>query len=273
MIILKKKYRMVLTQVDSRLSRITENYFDYYFEELKYYLAPLFDYKQGNCHNITHFASLILKSYGVEHNKIWIYAPTRYKEDSKLSIQLLDPNNISPNGILTWGYHVALFLQYAGEECVFDFFLDSKKPLSMAKWLETMQARKFHIDIENPDNYLFYTEPSETKKNGLYTGQYFKYDGLCREQNWLAKGLAINETAINFYKNEYFHFKYKTLLSTDYKLFVGRVNNFECVMRDNTINKKMTEKFQQKHASVISEYRLVYEENLKKWTDRAQTFI
>lgn len=199
--------------------------------------------------------------------------PYRYREDSKLTIQLPDPNNISPNGLLTWGYHVALLLQYAGEEYIFDLFLDSYKPLTIAEWLEKMQARKFHIDIENPDNYLFYTKSSETKKNGLFTGEYFKYDGLCREQNWLAKGLAINETAIEFYTKNWFHFNYKTLLSADYKLFVGRVNNFECVLRDNITNKKMTKEFQQKHASIIAEYRLVYEKNLEKWMERVQTFL
>lgn len=273
MILLPKKLTMVLTQTDSRLSRITDNYFDYYFEELKYFLTPLFDYKQGNCHNVTHFASLILRSYGVQHNKIWIYAPTRYREDSKQTIQLADPNNISPNGLLTWGFHVALLLQYAGEEYVFDLFLDSEKPLTIAEWLEKMQARKFYVDIENPDNYLFYTQPSETKKNGLFTGQYFAYEGFCREQNWLAKGLAINETAVEFYKNEYFYFKYNTPLSADYKLFVGRVNNFECVLRDSKTNKKMTEEFQQRHANIIAEYRLVYEQNLEKRIERVQTFL
>ena len=273
MIFLPKKLIMVLTQTESRLSRITDNYFDYYFEELKYFLAPLFEYKQGNCHNVTHFASLILRSYGVQHNKIWIYAPTRYREDSKQTIQLADPNNISPNGLLTWGFHVALLLQYAGEEYVFDLFLDSEKPLSMAEWLEKMQARKFRIDIENPDNYLFYTQASETKKNGLFTGQYFEYEGFCREQNWLAKGLAINATAVEFYSKNWFHFQYKTLLGADYKLFVGRVNNFECVLRDSKTNKKMTEEFQQKHASIIDEYRLVYARNLEKWIEKIESYL
>lgn len=264
---------MVLTNTHSRLSRITDNYFDYYFEELKYFLAPLFDYKQGNCHNVTHFASLILRSYGVQHKKIWIYAPTRYCEDSKQTIQLPDPNQISPNGLLTWGFHVALLLQYEGTEFIFDLFIDSEKPLTMGEWLERMQARKFRIDIETPDNYLFYTQPSATKKNGLLTGNYFEYEGLCREQNWLAKGLAINETAIEFYKNEHFHFKYTTPLSTDYKLFVGRVNNFECVLRDGKTNKKMTEEFQHKHASIIAEYRLVYARNLEKWIERVNAYV
>lgn len=197
----------------------------------------------------------------------------RYREDSKQTIQLPDPNNISPNGLLTWGFHVALLLQYEGKEFVFDLFIDSEKPLTIAKWLEKMQARKFRIEIEAPDNYLFYTQASETKKNGLFTRKYFEYDGLCREQNWLAKGLAINETAVELYSKNWFHFHYKTLLSADYGLFVGRVNNFECVLRDNKINKKMTEEFQQKHANIIAEYRLVYARNLEKWMEKVQTFL
>lgn len=264
---------MVLPNTDSRLSRITDSYFEYYLEELKYYLSPLFDYKQGNCHNVNHIASLILRSYGVQHKKIWIYAPTRYREDSKQTILLPDPNGISPNGLLTWGFHVALLLEHQGTEVVFDLFLDSNKPLSVGQWLETMKARQFYVDIEQPDHYLFYTEASANKKNGLFSGRYFKYEGLCREQNWLAKGLAINETAVEFYANEKFHLKYNTPLSNDYRLFVGRVNNFECVLRDAAVNKKMTEAFQKKHASLIAEYRLVYTRNLEKWTEKVTSFL
>ena len=264
---------MVLTHSQSRLSRITDNYFDYYFEELKYLLAPLFVYKQGNCHNMTHFASLILRNYGVQHNKVWIFAPTRYQEDSRQTIQLLDPNNISPNGLLNWGFHVALLLEYEERECVFDLFLDSEKALTMAEWLERMQARKFRVEIETPDNYLFYTQASETKKNGLFTGQFFAYEGFCKEQNWLAKGLAINETAVEFYSKNWFHFHYKTLLSADYRLFVGRVNNFECVLRDNKTNKIMTEEFQQKYALLIAKYREVYTQKLEKWTEQVNMYL
>lgn len=264
---------MVLPKTHTQLSRITNNYLEYFFEELKFLLFPLYEYKQGNCHNLTHFASLILRSYGVQHKKIWIYAPTRYSENSKQTIQLPDPNQLSPNGLLTWGFHVALLLEYDGVELVFDFFIDSSKPLAVGEWLERMHAKKFFVDIVQPDYYLFYSTPSVTKKNGLFSGEYFLYEGLCREEKWIAKGLAINDTAVEFYKREWFNFKYNTPQTIDYKWLVGRVNNFECVLRDASINKKMTVEFQEKHASLIAEYREVYAQKLEKWTEKLGIYL
>ena len=264
---------MILQETKSTPFQTTNDYFERYFGEIKFYLAPLFDYKQGNCHNVNHYASLILRSYGVPHNKIWIYAPARYKEHSKQVIKLHDPNFISPNGELSWGYHVALLLRYEGSEYVFDLFLDAHKPLTISTWLEKMQAKQFYVDITNPDDYLFFTEESELKKNGLFNGQYFTYEGLCKEQNWLAKGLAINETAVAFYSDQNYHFRNNTNLSADYRLFVGRINNFESVIRDATTNKRMTPTFQQKHSEIIAEYREIYEQNLDKWTDKINSFL
>ncbi len=264
---------MILQETKSTHSQTTNDYFEHYFEEIKFYLAPLFDYKQGNCHNVNHYASLILRSYGLQHNKVWIYAPTRYREHSKQAIKLHDPNFISPTGELSWGYHVALLLRYEGSEYVFDLFLDAHKPLTISAWLEKMQAKRFYVDVTRPDDYLFYTEESDVKKNGLFNGQYFAYEGLCKEQNWLAKGLAINETAVAFYSDQNYHFRHNTPLSADYRLFVGRINNFECVMRDVSTNKRMTPAFQQKHVNIITEYRQVYEQNLEKWTDKMDSFL
>lgn len=244
-----------------------------YFEELRYLLSPLFQYKQGNCHNLVHYASLILDSYGVEHKKIWIYAPCRYDEVSKKSIKLPDPNNLSPSGLLSWGYHVAIFVEFNGLAYVFDYFIDDEKPLSVGNWIEKMAVKNFKVEIESAEKYLFFTKPSETKKNGLFNGKYFEYEGLCKEQNWVAKGLAINKTAIRFFKNELYHFQFKTPLSHDYRLLAGSVNNFECVFRDNSFNKKMTPKFQEKHKGIIAEYRKIYEENLEKWIYKVENLL
>ncbi|CAH0996474.1 hypothetical protein EMA8858_02606 [Emticicia aquatica] len=259
---------MVLETIQSLGLRNGTNYFENYFEELRYYLNPLFRYKQGNCHNVSHYASLILRNYGVSHKKIWIYAPTRFDEVSKLTIQLHDPNEISPKGYLTWGFHVALLIQHEANEYVFDYFVDEQKPLTVGQWIESMKIKHFYIDIENSDYYLFYTKPSEKKKNGVFYGKYFRYEGLSKDENWLAKGLAINETAIQFCENESYHFQHKTPLSDYYRLFVGRVNNFECVLRDKSVSKKMTFTFQKKHQSIIAEYRKIYEQNLEKWIEK-----
>ena len=265
-----------MNQIESNATTLLKQpstYFNLYFEELRYYLNPLFQYKQGNCHNVAHYASLILKSYHVSQKKIWIYAPCRYIENAKTAIKLPDPNNISSDGTLIWGFHVANLIKFEGQELVYDFFIDEEKPMTVGQWIEKMQVKNFYIDIEIPEKYLFLTKDSEVKKNGVFNGQYFEYEGLCREDNWVAKGLAINETAIYFYKNEFYHFQYQTPLSNDYKLLVGRINNFECVIRDRSFNKKMTLEFQQKHEKVIEKYRSIYEQNLEKWIEKVNAFL
>lgn len=264
---------MVLEKIQATWLRENNNYFENYFEELRYYLNPLFQYKQGNCHNITHFASLILKNYNVVHKKIWIFAPTRLDKNSKGVIILPDPNNISPKGHLIWGFHVALLIEYKAKTFVFDFLIDEEKPMTITDWINSLKIKNFKITIENPAKYLFFTKPIKKKKNGLFDGKFFEYEGFCKENEWIPKGLAINETAIRFYKKELYHFQYQTDLSDDYRLFVGRVTNFECVIRDNDFNKKMTPKFQKKHAKIIAEYRLIYEESLNKWINWVDAFL
>lgn len=264
---------MVLEKIQSWGSCEINDYFESYFEELKCYLNPLFQYKQGNCHNVSHFASLILRNYGVPHKKIWIYAPTRYVESSKLTIKRPDPNNLSPKGYLSWGFHVALLIQYEGHDIVFDYFVDEEKPMAIGNWIENMNLSNFHMDIEKPEHYLFYSNASEKKKNGVFCGKYFEYKGLSKEENWLSKGLAINDTAIYLYKNEYYHFQNKTPMSDDYRLFAGSINNFECVLRDKSVNSRMTLSFQKKHKDFISNYRSIYLQNLEKWTSKINVLI
>jgi hypothetical protein len=263
---------MVLEKIQSSVLSEANKYVENHFELLKCYLNPLFKYKQGNCHNVSHYASLVLRNYSISHKKIWIFAPTRYDENSKLAIQRPDPNNISPKGFLTWGFHVALLIEHEGNEIVFDYFVDEKKPMTIGNWIASMNINNFYIEIEKPDYYLFYGKTLK-KKNGVFYGKYFEYEGLSKEGNWLAKGLAINETAVHLYQNELYHFQHKTSMSDDYRLFVGSVNNFECILRDNTINNKMTLCFQKEHKDIIMKYRLIYAQNLDKWTKKVNVLL
>ncbi len=249
------------------------DYFRVFFEELRYYLNPLFQYKQGNCHNLMHYGSLILEKYGVKHQKIWIFAPSKYKENEKTLIQLPDPNNIAPSGILSWSFHVALLVKNDNEEFVFDYFIDENAPLSVSQWIEKMQLKTFHCEVQPTDFYLFYTNPSEKKKNGVFSGNYFGYEDKCLDEYWLPKGLAVNETAIHFFKAELNHFVYTTDKSTDYRLLVGSINNFECIFRDNSFNKKVNPEFQEKHQEIIQKYRKEYELNLEKWIEKVDNFL
>ena len=247
-------------------------YAQIYFEELKTYLNSIYKYPQGNCHNLVHFGSMVLNQYNISYKKIWIFAPSRIHEKSKQSIQLPDPNGISLNGELSWGYHVALLVNYVNVSYIFDYFIDDTKPLYLNEWLQKINLTNFHLEFTSPSQYLFHVNPSKTKKNGLFNGDFFLYEGLCRDADWIPKGLAINETAIEFYKNEIYNLESTTPLCKEYKLLVGSVNNFECVLRDKAFNKKMTIDFQEKHEDVIIKYRLIYEQNLEKWINELSRF-
>jgi hypothetical protein len=244
-----------------------------YFEEIKTYLAPLYKYKQGNCHNVMHFASLVLDGYGLKHQKIWIYAPCRYKTDSNTPIRLKDPNKLSRSGFLNWGYHVGLLVEIDNQKYVFDYFLDENNPLDISEWIKLMELKTFHIDIVDADKYLFFSEFDINSNQNIFKGNYFEYQGFCRENFWIEKGLAINQTAFQLMLDEQIHFTNQTQLSNAFRLFIGSVNNFECVVRDNSYNKNMTKEFQQKHQSIIKKYRNLYFNNLENWIDKINCFV
>jgi hypothetical protein len=81
------------------------------FEELRELCFPAYKYKQGNCHNLVHYCSIILSRRDIKHKKIWFYAPTRLNSNSKVCISKPDPNNLAISGNLRWGYHVALLFE------------------------------------------------------------------------------------------------------------------------------------------------------------------
>ncbi len=248
-------------------------YIQIYFEELKIYLGSIYNYPQGNCHNLVHFGSLVLNQYNILHKKIWIFAPCRIDDCSNQSIKLPDPNGISANGFLSWGFHVALLINYSGSSFIFDYFLDSNQPLNLDNWLSKINLPKFHLEITEPSQYLFHVNESQSSRKGIFNGFFFNYEGFSKENDWLAKGLAINQTAMEFIQNETFYFEYDTDLSKDFKLLVGSINNFECVFRDKSFNKKMTTEFQEKHQIFIAKYRLIYNENCEKWIEKVNRFL
>jgi len=258
---------------NSTLEEKDSSIFSNLFEAIRPSIEPTYKYKQGNCHNLAHYVSLQLVKAGVAHKKIWIYAPSRILADSKIPLSLLDVNQLSPTGMLTWGYHVALWIEHGDKAVIFDFMLDETKPLSLSEWLAVFGLATYKIDIQDADKYLFYGIKCESKKTTLFSGNYFPYEGVCQEQAWIAKGLAVNETAYEFFMQEQEHFLNDTDLSEAYRLMVGRVINFECVFRDFSTNKRMTQSFQRKHHQIIEKYRKVYAEKLEKWQIRLNAIL
>lgn len=239
------------------------------FNEIKHYLYPSYRYLQGNCHCNAHLSSLLLKKHEIPHKKIWVFAPCRYSETSNEVFLIQDPNRIAPRDYIRWGYHVAPIVQIDNHELIFDFNFSEYAPLSLDEWLSRLNSGNYKWIIEDPEYFLFYSSPSLKKRNkNLFNGSFYPIENTCLENKWFEKGLAANETALTMYeevikraiKN---NADYETI--QDYKYLIGSINNFECVFRDKSFNKKMTIEFQEKYRDLIHYYRGVFEDNIEKW--------
>ena len=253
-----------------------------------------FGYQQANCHNISHYISQLLESKGYQCAKIWAFAPVVYSLGSSRLISFADKKNISPTGKIDWGYHVAPILQVRignkVRKMVIDPGLFPKSPVRYRTWLAKLKTRKLIYLIVDSEWYLFNSSMIPNSQiqydsNG-FTDQnqpnvklpdwfsdklitdFFKYEDESRNQHWIEKGLAVNETAMAFYDAEI-----KPILNSldhqdlvyDYKMMVGNVFNFETVFRDGNWNYEMTTDFQFKHQNIIAKYRNIYFSNLSKW--------
>jgi hypothetical protein len=238
--------------------------FDLFFE-LKAHCFPTYQYKQGNCHNIVQYCSMILTERGIRHKKIWCYAPARFVKYARESICKPDPNRLAFNDELMWGYHVALYFEDGPYAFIYDFIANEDMPVSLENWVEGMGLTQAKIEIVDPENYLFY---SLKKKIPNTDFKYFSYSENCKEDLWVPKGLAINETAVAFFQQEREILNGFSDVSFDYKLLVGNIFNFESVFKDQSFNSVVTPDFQARNFEIIAKYRSIYEGNLKKWTER-----
>jgi hypothetical protein len=235
------------------------------FNELKQLSYPTYRYKQGNCHNMVHYYSMILDQRDIKHKKIWIFAPVRYDPESRECIIKPDPNHLSLKGRLRWGYHVAIIFEHGTDNLIFDTMLDEEKPMTNSEWIDNMNIINYKSYILDSQNYLFYNPTKPIQKKGF---KYFKYKGKSKKYNWIPKGLAINETAFEFSVQEKHMLESPPEISKDYKRLVGSVINFECVFRDYSYNHRVTPEFQEKHKDLIEKYRTIYDKNLNKWIDK-----
>lgn len=214
--------------------------------------------------------------------------------NSSRLITFTDKKNISPNGKIDWGYHVAPILQVRignkVRKMVIDPGLFPKNIVRYRTWLAKLKTRKLIYLIMDSEWYLYNSSmipnsqlqaiPNElldaiqpnVKLPDWFSDKlitdFFKYEGEALEQHWIEQGLAINETAISFYNTEIKPILHSNLnhdLVRDYKMLVGNVFNFETIFRDGNWNYEMTTDFQIKHQDIIAKYREIYSKNLNKW--------
>lgn len=256
-----------------------------------------FQYVQGNCHDRAHLMSLFLKSIGIVGAKIWAFAPCVYSVDNNTMISIRDKNKISLSERIDWRYHVALVVFVDNgieiEPQVIDPSLFPNGPVYYRTWLVKLKTEKILHLFTDYEWYLFNSwfpfpelevlEEIEMPEPNIklpdwfpkeVITDFFKYEKECKENFWLEKGLAINDTAYLFYET---HIKLildsETELLHDYRKMVGDVFNFETIFRDYTFNDEMDEEFQHKHQKIITLYRKKYDLYFEKWKIKLNTFV
>ncbi|MES2732339.1 MAG: protein-glutamine glutaminase family protein [Bacteroidota bacterium] len=261
-----------------------------------------FNYVQGNCHNRAHVMCLLMASQGIIPAKVWVFAPGRYTMVDTTLISIDDKNNLAPTGKINWGYHVAPVVYVKNDTgidtLVFDPSLFPDGPVLHQTWLDALRTEKtIHLFADQEwylFNYLSFNT-AQTRwdtRNSLsdslgempdtgvtlvpsvsevMTADFFRYEEESKDNHWLEKGLAIDETAFKFYNQEI-----KPILQTailpeenhllsDYKVLVGDVNNFETIFRDYCYNNQVSLAFQEKYSDIINKYREVYNQELSNW--------
>lgn len=237
---------------------------------------------------------MLLESKGIITSKIWAFSPGIYSNSNSQLITFIDKKELSPYGTIDWGYHVAPVLNITDgvktHQMVIDLGLFPEGLVPYKTWLEKLKTKKLISLMLDFEWYLFNSTliPNSQLKydaNGMLNSNlkniilpetfsdkliddFYKYEDDSEKNQWLEKGLAINETAVEFY-----NFEIKPLLEenmqinliNEYKNLVGNVFNFETVFRDNRWNYDMTTDFQNKHYIIINKYRGIYNNNLIKW--------
>lgn len=251
-----------------------------------------FGYQQANCHNLAHYISLFTESKGILASKIWAFTPSIYSNSSTKLISFTDKKKLSPTGKIDWGYHVAPVLQVQvgnkSQKMVIDPGLFPEGLVHYRTWIAKLKTQNLIYLIMDSEWYLFNSalfpnsEPQFWQENSIDSlkpnlvlpewfsdkliTDFFKYEEDSKDNHWLEKGMAINETATQFYHAEIEPIlNLKNELLKDYRDLAGNVFNFETVFRDNMWNYEMTTEFQQKHHKIIEKYRKIYEDELTKW--------
>ncbi len=245
---------------------------------------------------------LFLNQKGISSEKIWAFSPSVYAQNQQELISFTDKKNISPNGKIDWGYHVApvvkVKIKNKIHQMVIDPALFPNRMVSYRTWLSKIRTKKLiYLIMEGPwylfnsalithaefhdiqNSYEFPILPNyilpDWFSDKLIT-DFFRYDDFSQQNHWLEKGLAINATALHFYHDEVEPLlKSKSDLQklNDYKNLVGNVFNFETIFRDYAYNYEMDDNFQHQHQSIIIKYRALYEAELAKWQLRLSNLI
>lgn len=157
------------------------------------------NYRLSGCHDRAHAAFLMLPEALQEKAfKVWVVSPSVFTRGVRGSITY--PADAS----VDWGYHVALAFSTDEGFRLFDPTLSPGRLLTEDEWLGSFRYPALSMRLYSPGKaYQFYNEDDDVSQlndaksyianKDIWTGAFYEYSGLSKEQNWIPTNLARDE--------------------------------------------------------------------------------
>lgn len=236
-----------------------------------------FGYPQGGCQQRAEMMHAILQDMGIDHAKVWLFAPFNTVAEDGTLLELNDP--INPNGTISWGYHVApLVMSSRGDTLIIDPSINKDAPLKIRDWFGALRnSNVSSYTVLDPSYYFFYTSPrtkADGKTEDKINGGFYKYEPTpgwttAYDRCVLERELAVNDVAI-FLKKKLDGGYVDT--GNHVRTLISSVNDmiyfFDGADRWTTqLDKVTVRNLLGKNAKLIGEAKKYYNERVAFWMD------
>lgn len=232
-------------------------------------------YINGGCHDLCHYLCNLFEGNNIKSGKIWCFSPSIYTLVSKEKLNIANTLNYLPD--LKWEYHVAPIIFDLNDNPIIIDQRNEWKLYTIESWLNSMNSPRSIFTLTNSEWYLFNTLnglnvrgiklPNIEKLSvptwfpKIISGDFFKYNGLCKAENWIPNGLAVNEVAQIIYNREIIN-QEDEHQRTEYINVLSNINTLDQVFKNKTLNNQF-----------LSEYRAEYNSLLDKWINIYQGIL
>lgn len=163
-----------------------------------------FRYPQGGCQQRAEMMHQLLDGLGIEHAKVWLFAPIDFEHGNSTQLEIKDENGLAPNNTIKWGYHVAPCIIRKGinnvDTLVIDPSIRKDSPMLLDEWLKSMKNSNVSKYTFLDSKYYFFN----TQNNGnspVINGYFYSYEPV---EGWVTmydnatveRELAVNDVAM-----------------------------------------------------------------------------
>ena len=249
-----------------------------------------FGFPQGGCQQRAQIMSMLLhKKFGIDHCKIWLFAPAALYLNDYRMLHTKDENTLSPGSIMEWSYHVAPVVRARQGNSIDTYVIDPavnrQQPLQLEQWFNAISnSRTGQYSFLLPDKYFFNSSYHTDENNNvtmLFDGTFFDYENPAKDNLAVEKGLAINDMVMKI-----FHAHIAPMIQKNDAANAGKLEDLKAIFgnataldllfsqnisgyTDNTTHRYVITHYN----AIISEAKTIFNERLFYWTNIINTLL